>query len=207
VIFADGFESGDLSAWSDSTTDSGNLSISEAAALADSKGLQVVIDDENSIYVDDMLPNAEPRYRARFYFDPNSISMANGDSHYLFYGYTGKATKVLRLSFRLDLNNYQINARLLDDSNVWTDTDWLTNSDAPHLIRLDWQAATAAEAKNGGLTLWIDEVQQASLTGMDNDTHRIDRVRLGAVAGIDTGTRGTYYFDAFESQRQADIAP
>ncbi len=41
----------------------------------------------------------------------------------------------------------------------------------------------------------------------DNDTRRIDRVRLGAVAGIDTGTRGTYYFDAFESRRQTAIGP
>jgi hypothetical protein len=42
---------------------------------------------------------------------------------------------------------------------------------------------------------------------MDNDTRRIDRVRLGALTGIDTGTRGTYYFDAFESRRQNYIGP
>jgi hypothetical protein len=30
---------------------------------------------------------------------------------------------------------------------------------------------------------------------------------LGAVAGIDAGTRGTYYFDAFESRRQNYIGP
>ena len=40
--------------------------------------------------------------------------------------------------------------------------------------------------------------QQADLSGVDNDTWRIDRARLGALTGIDTGTRGTYYFDAFE---------
>ena len=42
------------------------------------------------------------------------------------------------------------------------------------------------------------EVQQADLTGVDNDTRRIDQVRLGAVSGMDSGTRGTYFFDAFE---------
>ena len=35
----------------------------------------------------------------------------------------------------------------------------------------------------------------------------VDRVRLGALSGIDTGTRGTYYFDAFESHRQNYIGP
>jgi hypothetical protein len=42
---------------------------------------------------------------------------------------------------------------------------------------------------------------------VDNDTRRIDQARLGAVSGIDTGTRGTYYFDAFESRRQTFIGP
>jgi hypothetical protein len=72
---------------------------------------------------------------------------------------------------------------------------------------VDWRTSTAAGANNGGLTLWIDGVQQANLTGVDNDTRRIERVRLGAVAGIDTGTRGTYYFDAFESRSLTYIGP
>ena len=55
--------------------------------------------------------------------------------------------------------------------------------------------------------LWIDAVQRANLTGVDNDTRRIDRSQLGAVSGIDSGTRGTYYFDAFESHRQTYIGP
>ena len=65
----------------------------------------------------------------------------------------------------------------------------------------------AVGANDGGLTLWIDGTQKANLTGADNDTRRIDRVRLGAASGIDTGTRGTYYFDAFESRRQTYIGP
>jgi hypothetical protein len=28
---------------------------------------------------------------------------------------------------------------------------------------------------------------------------------LGAISGLDSGTRGTYYFDAFESRRQTYI--
>ena len=74
-------------------------------------------------------------------------------------------------------------------------------------LELDWRAATTAGANNGGLTLWIDGVQQADLTGVDNDTRRIDQVRLGAASGVDTGTRGTYFFDAFESRRLTYIGP
>jgi hypothetical protein len=74
-------------------------------------------------------------------------------------------------------------------------------------MELDWRAATAAGANDGGLTLWLDGQQRANLTSINNDARRIDRVRLGAVIGIDSGTRGTYYFDAFESRRGTYIGP
>ena len=56
-------------------------------------------------------------------------------------------------------------------------------------LKLDWRASTAAGANNGGLTFWNDGAQQVDLTGVDN------------------GTRGTYFFDAFESRRLTFIGP
>jgi hypothetical protein len=207
VIFADGFEAGNLLMWSSSVTDSGDLSVNTAAALVGSAGLQALIDNNSAIYLTDDRPNAEPRYRARFYFDPNSIPMASGNAHYLLYGYAGASTVVLRVEFRFSTPNYQLRAALINDAGTWTNLAWITISDAPHMVEVDWRAATAAGANNGGLTVWIDEVQRADLTTVDNDTRRIDRVRLGPVAGIDSGTRGTYYFDAFEARRASYIGP
>ncbi|HJR79911.1 MAG TPA: hypothetical protein VJ821_07555 [Anaerolineales bacterium] len=207
LIFADGFESGDLSAWTSGVTDGGDLSVSSAAALVGVSGMQAVINDNTSIYVIDDTPGSEPRYRARFYFDPNSIPMESGDNHHILQGNSGPFRLVLRVQFRFRNGDYQLRAALRDDGSSWTDTDWITISDALHYIELDWKAASAAGVNNGGLTLWIDDTQQANLTGIDNDTRRIDRVRLGAVSGIDIGTRGTYYFDAFESRRQTYIGP
>src|SRR5688572_6225763 len=206
-IFADGFESGNLLAWSSATTDGGDLSVLTAAALAGNSGLQAVIDDNNSIYVTDDSPNAETRYRARFYFDPNTIAMTNGDTHYIFYGYHGASAVVMRVQLRRSAGTYQLRAALRNDSSIWTSSSWFTITDASHSVELDWRASTAGGANNGGLTLWIDGIQRANLTGIDNDTRRIDRVRLGAVTGIDNGTRGAYYFDAFESHRQTYIGP
>jgi uncharacterized protein YjiK len=206
-IFADSFESGNFSAWSSSTVDLGDLSVTGAASLVGSRGMQATIDDNTSIYVTDDRPNAEPRYRARFYLDPNSIQMAGGDNHYIFYGFSGTSTIVLRLQLRFSSGNYQLRAALRNDASTWTNSNWIAISDASHFIEVDWRAATAAGANSGGLTLWIDGSERANLNGVDNDTRRIDRVRLGAVAGIDTGTRGTYYFDAFVSRRQTFIGP
>ena len=36
-------------------------------------GVQALINGTSARYVQDTTPNAEPRYRARFYFDPNSL--------------------------------------------------------------------------------------------------------------------------------------
>ena len=207
VIFADGFENGSLSAWTSSSIDAGDLSVSPAAALVGSQGLQAVIDDANVLSVISDHPTAEPRYRVRFYFDPNSISMANGDAHIILRGYSASSTVALRVEFGFSAGAYQLRAGLINDASIWTETNWFTLTDAPHSIELDWRAATAVGANDGGLILWIDGVEWQSLTGIDNDTRRIERALLGALAAIDTGTRGTYYFDGFESRRQTYIGP
>jgi chitodextrinase len=205
-IFSDGFESAGFSAWSSAVTDGSDLSVSPAAALNGSYGVQAVINDNNSIYMTDNTPNAEPRYRVRFYFDPNSIVMADRDAHYLLYGYTG-AIPVLRVELRSSKGYYQLRAAARNDSNGWTNSSWTNISDALHFIELDWQAASIAGASDGSLTFWIDGVQVANLSSIANGTRRIDSAQIGAVAEIDAGTRGTYYFDAFESRRASYIGP
>jgi hypothetical protein len=207
VIFADGFESGNLSAWSSSTTDGGNLSVSTSAALVGARGLQALINDNNALYLVDDRPVAEARYRARFYFDPNTITMASGDTHLIFSGRNAAATTVLRIEFRLSGGAYQLRSLILDDATTFTSSGWFTISDAPHPVEIDWRASSGPGANNGGLTFWIDGAQKANVTGIDNDTRRVDTVRLGPSADIDTGTRGTEYLDAFESRRQTYIGP
>jgi hypothetical protein len=39
------------------------------------------------------------------------------------------------------------------------------------------------------------------------DTYRADEARLGLLSGVDAGTSGTAYFDAFESRRSTYIGP
>jgi hypothetical protein len=207
VIFADGFETGDLSAWSASSTDAGDLSVSSSAALTGGQGLKAVLDDNNSMYLEDSTPNVEKHYRARFYFDPNSITMASSDMHIILAGYSSSGTTVMRLQFRRSSGSYYLQPSLLNDGTTWSASSWIAIGDVPQVIELDWRAASSAGANNGGLTMWIDGTQVADLTGVDNDLRNIDVVRLGAVTGMDAGTRGTYFFDAFESRRDTYIGP
>jgi hypothetical protein len=205
LIFRDGFESGDLSAWSANYSDGGDLSVTTDATIYGSFGLQALLDDNNAIYVTDDSPDAEKRYRTRLYFDPNSIAMLEGDAHQIFYAHYGASTPVLRIEFGFSQGSYRLRASLRTDANTGLDTPWVNISDEPHCIEIDWRAASAPNANNGGLSFWIDGTLQSDLTGVDNDLVQIDRVQIGALYGMDNGTRGVYYFDAFESRRVSYI--
>ena len=49
--------------------------------------------------VTDWKPFEETRYRARFYFDPNTITMSNGNAHYLLYALNRSNVMVARVEF------------------------------------------------------------------------------------------------------------
>src|SRR5215216_1423503 len=71
LIFADEFESGNLFASTASSTNGGNLSVSPNAALSGGLGLQATFTNTTGMLLRDDSPAAEPRYRTRFYFNPN----------------------------------------------------------------------------------------------------------------------------------------
>ena len=177
------------------------MSVSRAAAQNGVYGLQLLHNDNRAIFVTDSSPAAEVRYRAQFLFDPNSLAMASGNRFYLFYGLDAAATVVLRLEIRNTNGAYQVRAALRNDGNLYANTAWFAVPDASHSLELDWAAASAPGVNDGGIRLFVDGQLRAQLTGVDNDTRRIESIRLGAVGGIDSGTRGTQFLDAFSSQR------
>ena len=67
-------DTGDLTEYTSTVIDGGDLSVTTAAALAGtSHGLQVVIDDSTAIYGQKDF-SASALIRFRFYIDPNSLS-------------------------------------------------------------------------------------------------------------------------------------
>jgi hypothetical protein len=163
--------------------------------------MAVNLTTNNPAYVRDDTPSVETHYHARFYFNPNSISIGRNDSHAILNAYNTSDAAVITIQLRFSGNAYQVRAGLLNDRNKWTYTSWVALTSDWQSIEFDWLASTAPNANNGSLTLSVNGAQVASITGTDNDTLSIEWVGLGAVDGIDTTTRGTYYFDAFESYR------
>jgi hypothetical protein len=151
-------------------------------------------------------PEAESRYRARFNFDPNGIYMPDMSSIQILNGRSG-STAVLVVEMRIINGEYQVRVLALTDGGTWRIGSYFPISDGEHTIELDWQAATAEGADDGYLSLWIDGGFRSTLMGIDNDTRRIERGMLGAIAGVNSTTNGTLYFDAFESRRAEYIEP
>lgn len=204
-IFSDDFESGNFNAWSAAKTDLGDLAVTTTAAMEGRRGMRVRIDDNTPIFVTDSSPLNERSYKAKFLFDPNSIQMADGDYHTIFLGQdlrNNSYLNVLQVHFRKVALGYQLRALARQDQNVvpiWVSTKWFTITDQSHEVEVEWDASQSAGMNNGQLTFSIDSIQRANIFTLDNDTLRIDRVLLGAVVGIDTTTRGVYFFDSFES--------
>lgn len=207
LIYANGFETGDLSLWTSSSTNNGNLSVSPAAALLGNFGLQANIASTTNMFVTDDTPTAERHYRARFYFDPNALVMSNGNSHFIFQGYTGSATVVLQVEIRYSKGQHQLRAKGINDAGTAFTTAWVAISDAPHPVEIEWQVADSSVATNGYLNFWVDGVMKGTISGLSNSTRVIDQVRIGSVNGLDSGTSGTYFFDTFESRRNTYIGP
>jgi FtsP/CotA-like multicopper oxidase with cupredoxin domain len=206
LIFADGFESGDFSRWSARIDTQWDLSVSGAAALAGSFGMAALIDDTTAMFVRDDSPVNEARYHARFRFDPNSITMASGNRHRIFVASNG-SVGLVRIDIRWNGTGYQLLASVRSDAGTYARTAWSPITDAPHRIEIAWRAATAPQVNDGSLSLYVDGALVQTLGGIDNDTHRVQQVRLGPSQGIDAGTHGTEFFDDFVSRRASLIGP
>jgi RHS repeat-associated protein len=204
-IFTDGFESGDLSAWDSSETNSGNLSVTTSAALFDTYGLQAAVDDDSPMFVQDNSPLSEPRYRARFYFDPNGLYIPDDMSLVLLEGRDLADGAVFQVSLRYSDDEYQVGASLVDDSQEGYATDWSTITDEPHAIEIEWASAWDAETPNGFINWWLDGEEADSATAIDNDTLRIDNVRLGVLSLSSAYISGTLYIDDFVSHQNETI--
>ncbi|MGL4648646.1 MAG: LamG-like jellyroll fold domain-containing protein [Caldilineaceae bacterium] len=206
LIFTDSFEGGSLAQWAAATTDGGDLAVSADAALSGALGLKAVIDDNRALLVEDSSPSAEARYHARFYFDPNSIRMANGNAHFLLAALNGAGQAVIRLELRHSSTSYQVRLQARTERGSYVSTTYVALSDAPHILELQWTAA-APGTRLGTLELWVDTLPSGRLANIDNANQRIEKVQLGAVSGMDTATRGTYFLDAFEARRFRYIGP
>jgi hypothetical protein len=201
VVFADGFESGNFSAWSSTFGAGTRITVTAAAALQGAFGMRAVLTGNTPGYVTDNTPAAETSYHARFYFHPNG-TITNGNAHDIFVGRNAAGAIIFRVQYRRTSSGlYQIRAGVLGSSGT-SYTGWQTISDAPHAIEIAWQSAASAS-----YSLYIDGALKQTLSGLNTSARKLESVRLGPSAGLTRNMSGTEYYDAFVSSRNTYIGP
>ena len=192
--FSDGFESGDLSAW---TVVSGSQLGVNAAARADGAyGMQAVIAGNTSAYVQDATPSAETSYSASFAFAPNGTDTGTAVTTVFAALNAGTTpTTALSVQFRTVKRPLRQQLRLsVARSRGTSTTGWFTVDDGFHRVGVSWSSARSASA-----SLDIDGSTAQTLRRLDTRANLIETVRLGPSGGLGTKASGTEYFDSFTS--------
>jgi hypothetical protein len=158
--------------------------------------------------VRDNTPSAEPRYRARFYFNTNNYAMLDAQRLRIFTAQrdTGGLRIVTLIFRRVAGGNASFLLRTWDEALGTRDMPLGQHPEGWHMIEFDWQRETAAGATDGRLQAWVDGTERGHFQNVDNfNAVGIDFARMGVMDPV-IGS-GILYFDEFESRRQTMIGP
>jgi hypothetical protein len=217
LLFADGFESGDLSAWDSHTS---GLAVVPSRLEGD-HALRVAAPVLGRALVRDDTPESESDYHARFLLDPGGSGRcfvldsgrpgrfpARG-RHYAAILFSAHAQGPAHSFFDVLLERKECGLSLrlraaLDDGTV-RETAGVPLSDARHLIEVGWRRSSGPASSDGQLLLRLDGVDAAGWLGLNNGAGGgVDYVDLGletASRPLPGARRGTVLLDAFESWR------
>ena len=197
VIWDCDIEAGDLTEFAGQISD--DISAAAAAALAGtSYGLSVLVNDttDNYVYPTTLSPvNTAGKCRIRFYFDPNSLTMA-ADNNLALYIQRGGGNNLALVSLVYLGSQYRIYVTIYNDAGGTSQTEASAITDAPHYIEAYLIRATNSTSSDGSLQLWIDGADIATLSGVDNYDRftSFNSYRWGAISKA-AGTSGTFYLD------------
>ncbi len=205
-LFADGFESGDVSAWSNAAAPktSGEIDVTPEAALEGTDfGLEVDIGTPDEAFVEDGSADDDFRHRSEFMLDPNSVNLADGEQVAIFGGKDAGGNVVFRVWLRRQGSDYTLFAESIDNDGTQQTTFQKTISDAPQKVGIVWQAALTSGSCDGLMKLFINDNTQEGqfLFDLDNDARKVTTVLLGLVDGqaLSSASNGTFFLDEFAS--------
>ena len=164
------------------------------------QSLLVEVNDATDTYVQHNLSSGQSEVRVRFYFHPNNIAMANGDSLTLFTGNNSSGTAVVKVALQYSNGVYQVQASAMDNSSNWQSGNWYTIGNQWNALELDLQSA----ANSGSLGFWVNGAFKQTISGINNSNQLVSQERLGAMSVNLTNVGQSSYdqilYDAFESR-------
>jgi len=188
---------GDLSSYSYNSAS--GVAVSGAAAINGSYGLAITTTSGSTAYATaDITDESSHDVNFRFTFDPNSITMASGDSFYLLIARTSTGLSLHFLELKYDGANYQISAGTTIDGGSLQQTGFFNLTDGPQTLELEVRGASGPSTPDGTANVYIDGSAQTAKTGLQLYTRPKNAdVDIGVCGGGDSGTSGTIKIDDF----------
>jgi hypothetical protein len=189
------FETGDLSEFDTTVTDSGDLSAHADAAKNGTYGMRAVLDDATTIYGQFTFAN-KSELRLGFWFNPNGFDLVDTIT------IAGGGASIGSADYRIRLKYYAtpqlvVFAGATNDAATYDYTSEVNISDDWHWIEVHMQRSSGPGNDDGFVKLWVDTVDEtpdAELTGRDDDTQDFDFVNVGATS-LTAPITETIYFD------------
>lgn len=192
-----------------------SLVVNTTAALgATARGLQVTCDPSGtrSVYVQTNEPALEKHYKASFLLRVNTVSLKSGSSIRVAHLLTNLGDRVRLQMRRASNGDIYLDLKYRDEalSSFATRSLLLTPASAKSATRkviLEWQSDSANGRGDGFIKLSrstsnFSTFSTVSVTSIDNDTMRIDAMRIGLLASWrNCAAKGSFHFDGFESVR------
>ncbi|MCU1686651.1 MAG: hypothetical protein JWQ81_7390 [Amycolatopsis sp.] len=191
VVFSDGFESGNTSAWAPPT---GPVAVTPGSALTGTLGLQATANGTAPAYLTDPTPTNETAYHLQFQFRPDTLVTGSGTVN-LAAGLSATGQTLFVVQYRKSTGAAQVRLGVLRSNGTVVYTTYLTlGGTGTQTLRVDWAAGTSSTHK-----LTVGAASQ-TLTGVNTGTVRLDTLRLGLFGG-GAATTGTASFDAVTTTR------
>lgn len=214
LIFADGFESGDLDGWPVAFDPDERLEVvSGSEALYGSYSLEVDVNPGDPAWVKEELATLEDKYKVRFHLDASGmlgslLGDPTGPALRIYEATAPDGTAVAWLELRRINGLVPLEMRLstrLDGGSVtsgsWTGVADLASGEAEVIVR--WLASSADGADDGKAVLKVAGTVITDLTGLDNEGWQVDSARLGLVdaAGVNPKP-AILVMDGFEARTE-----
>lgn len=170
--------------------------VNTLAARNGTYGLMIPIMDTTPRYGEFTGPVNETEITAEKWFNPTSIAMTAADEYALLTLREDVAgVDVVRLNTGYDGANYTLTIEAREDGGGYVASGAVPIANHYGHARLVLIVSSGAGNDNGYLFLYWNDIKIAELSGIDNDTLNVDRMRSGAVSGLDAGTYGLICLD------------
>jgi hypothetical protein len=176
-------------------------------------GASLTVEIDRDLYPDawvqDDTPDGETVYSARFYIDPSSLDLDDGDEFLHFLAFDSGGQPRLRVGLKQVGTERRLFLEAIDDvGGVATTLDQLLLA-GWNWVEVGWEASSGADDGRAFICLNAETPPTGcvELSNLDNDTGAIDFVRWGAIDVPSASSLGNLDLDDFESRRSLNIGP